>query len=71
MKRGDWQIGMGRSVLFKRLGIYGYGRIGRSSGYGKAFGMEVQVWGRDGSLERGSSRRCRRGGEQRLILRDE
>lgn len=53
MKRGEWQIGMGRSVLFKRLGIYGYGRIGKVvAGYGKAFGMEVQVWGRDGSLER-------------------
>ena len=53
MKRGEWQIGMGRSVLLKRLGIYGYGRIGKVvAGYGKAFGMEVQVWGRDGSLER-------------------
>jgi D-3-phosphoglycerate dehydrogenase len=53
MKRGEWQVGMGRSLLFKRLGIYGYGRIGRVvAGYGKAFGMEVQVWGREGSLER-------------------
>jgi D-3-phosphoglycerate dehydrogenase / 2-oxoglutarate reductase len=53
MKRGEWQIGMGRSVLLKRLGIYGYGRIGKVvADYGKAFGMEVQVWGRDGSLER-------------------
>ncbi|HMK10489.1 MAG TPA: NAD(P)-dependent oxidoreductase, partial [Acidimicrobiales bacterium] len=50
---GEWQVGMGRSVLFKTLGVYGYGRIGKVvAGYGKAFGMEVQVWGREGSLAR-------------------
>jgi len=53
VKRGEWQVAMGRSLLFKRLGIYGYGRIGKVvAGYGKAFGMEVQVWGREGSLTR-------------------
>ncbi|TAN56424.1 MAG: D-2-hydroxyacid dehydrogenase family protein, partial [Betaproteobacteria bacterium] len=35
----------------KRLGIYGYGRIGSVvAGYGKAFGMEVMVWAREDSL---------------------
>lgn len=53
MKRGEWQTEMGRSLLFKRLGIYGYGRIGKVvAGYGRAFGMEVQVHGREGSFER-------------------
>ena len=53
MRRGEWQVAMGRSLLFKRLGVYGYGRIGKVvAGYGTAFGMEVQVWGREGSLER-------------------
>jgi D-3-phosphoglycerate dehydrogenase len=37
----------------KTLGIYGYGRIGSVvAGYGKAFGMKVLVWGREGSIER-------------------
>ena len=34
-------------------GIYGYGRIGATvAGYGKAFGMNVLVWGREASRER-------------------
>ncbi len=56
MRRGEWQVAMGQSLLFKRLGIYGYGRIGKVvAGYGRTFGMEVQVWGREGSLERASA----------------
>jgi D-3-phosphoglycerate dehydrogenase len=35
------------------LGVYGYGRIGRVvAGYGDAFGMAVQVWGRPESRAR-------------------
>jgi D-3-phosphoglycerate dehydrogenase / 2-oxoglutarate reductase len=53
MKAGKWQAGVGRTVLFKTLGIYGYGRIGKVvAGYGKAFGMHVMVWGSDASRER-------------------
>ena len=39
-------------VLKKRtLGVWGYGRIGRLvAGYGRAFGMQVLVWGREKSL---------------------
>ena len=29
LKAGSWQAGVGRSVLFKTLGVYGYGRIGK------------------------------------------
>ncbi|MBV9285772.1 MAG: D-2-hydroxyacid dehydrogenase family protein, partial [Acidimicrobiia bacterium] len=29
MKAGQWQTAMGRTLLFKKLGIYGYGRIGK------------------------------------------
>lgn len=54
LKAGRWQahpIGMG--VRGKTLGIYGYGRIGAVvAGYGKAFGMHVIAWGREGSLQR-------------------
>ena len=53
LKAGRWQIGVGQSLRDKVLGIYGYGRIGMVvAGYGKAFGMQVIVWGREGSLER-------------------
>ncbi|TAK40796.1 MAG: D-2-hydroxyacid dehydrogenase family protein [Betaproteobacteria bacterium] len=51
LRSGRWQIGVGHSLRGKRLGIYGYGRIGSVvAGYGKAFGMEVMVWAREGSL---------------------
>ena len=47
LKAGKWQIGVGRSLHHKTLGIYGYGRIGRVvAGYGRAFGMKVVVWAR-------------------------
>ncbi len=44
LKAGTWQIGVGYTLREKTLGIYGYGRIGRVvAGYGRAFGMKVQV----------------------------
>jgi D-3-phosphoglycerate dehydrogenase len=56
LKAGRWQIGVGHSLYGKTLGIYGYGRIGSVvAGYAKAFGMNVLVWAREGSLERARS----------------
>ena len=53
LRAGTWQIGVGNSLRGKTLGIYGYGRIGRTvAGYGKAFGMNVLVWAREASRER-------------------
>ena len=53
LKAGKWQIGVGRGLRGKTLGIYGYGRIGSTvASYGKAFGMKVLVWAREHSLER-------------------
>jgi D-3-phosphoglycerate dehydrogenase / 2-oxoglutarate reductase len=53
LKAGKWQIGVGRSVRAKVLGIYGYGRIGKVvADYGTAFGMKVWVWAREDSLAR-------------------
>jgi D-3-phosphoglycerate dehydrogenase / 2-oxoglutarate reductase len=53
LQAGKWQAGVGRTVLFKTLGVYGYGRIGSVvAGYGKAFGMEVLAWGTEGSRQR-------------------
>ena len=51
LKAGKWQIGVGNDLRGKTLGIYGYGRIGSVvAGYGKAFGMNILVWAREGSL---------------------
>ena len=56
LQAGRWQSGMGSSLLFKRLGVYGYGRIGQViAGFGQAFGMTVAVWGSEASRERARS----------------
>lgn len=53
LRRGVWQIGVGHTLRGKKLGVYGYGRIGREvAGYGKAFGMDVVVWAREASRAR-------------------
>ncbi len=44
-KAGAWQMGVGRTLRGRRLGLYGYGRIGRVvADYARAFGMEVVWW---------------------------
>ncbi|OGA49978.1 MAG: 3-phosphoglycerate dehydrogenase [Betaproteobacteria bacterium RIFCSPLOWO2_12_FULL_63_13] len=56
LKAGKWQVGVGNTLRGKTLGIYGYGRIGSVvAGYGRAFGMSVLVWAREGSRERARS----------------
>jgi D-3-phosphoglycerate dehydrogenase / 2-oxoglutarate reductase len=53
LKEGRWQTAIGRTLLLKTLGIYGYGRIGKVvAGYGRAFGMTVVAWGSEASLAR-------------------
>lgn len=53
LKRGEWQMGIGRSLRGNTLGIYGYGRIGRAiADYGLAFGMKILVWASEGSRAR-------------------
>jgi D-3-phosphoglycerate dehydrogenase len=62
LKHGAWQqsglktasmppnFALGMVLAGKTLGIWGYGRIGQLvAGYGRAFGMQVQVWGSDES----------------------
>ncbi|MCY0386864.1 D-2-hydroxyacid dehydrogenase family protein [Robbsia sp. Bb-Pol-6] len=62
LKQGAWQqsglraaamppnFGLGRVLRGQTLGIWGYGRIGSLiAGYGRAFGMDVLVWGRERS----------------------
>ena len=53
LKRGAWQSTVGTGLYGKTLGIYSYGRIGSSvAAIGKAFGMNILCWGREGSQSR-------------------
>lgn len=62
LKHGAWQqsgfkaasmppnFALGNVLRGKTLGIWGYGRVGKIvAGYGRAFGMNVRIWGRDAS----------------------
>lgn len=65
LKHGAWQqsglkaasmppnFGIGMVLRGRTLGIWGYGKIGQMvAGYGRAFGMTVQVWGSESARER-------------------
>ena len=65
LKHGAWQqaglksasmppnFGLGVLLRGKTLGIWGYGKIGQLiAGYGRAFGMNVLVWGSEASRQR-------------------
>ena len=56
MKAGRWQSTLGLSLHGRTLGIFGYGKIGSLvASYGRAFGMNVLIWGREGSITRARS----------------
>jgi D-3-phosphoglycerate dehydrogenase / 2-oxoglutarate reductase len=57
MRAGKWQAyPIGAGLRGKTLGILGYGKIGAVvAGYGRAFGMNVMVWGRDSTLDKARS----------------
>ncbi|MEM0978166.1 MAG: D-2-hydroxyacid dehydrogenase family protein [Pseudomonadota bacterium] len=45
LHRGDWQMGVGRTLRGRTLGLYGYGRIARAvETYAEAFGLNVVWW---------------------------
>lgn len=53
MKAGKWQTTLGLGLHGRTLGIFGYGNLGKLvAHYGRAFGMQVLIWGREGSLAR-------------------
>ncbi|GAA2166360.1 D-2-hydroxyacid dehydrogenase family protein [Pedococcus bigeumensis] len=53
LRAGRWQSSVGIGLHARTLGVYGLGRIGGLvAEVGRAFGMQVVVWGRHGSLTR-------------------
>jgi D-3-phosphoglycerate dehydrogenase len=53
LREGAWQSTVGLGLRGRTLGIYGFGRLGSMvARIGVAFGMELLVWGRQGSLDR-------------------
>jgi len=53
LRASHWQTTLGLGLRGRLLGVFGYGKIGSLvAGYGRAFGMKVIVWGREGSLSR-------------------
>ena len=68
LKHGAWQqsglkaasmpsnFGIGHVLRGRTLGIWGYGRVGQLvAGYGRCFGMNVRIWGREASRSRALS----------------
>ena len=68
LKHGGWQqsgmksasmppnFGLGVVLRGRTLGIWGYGKVGQLvAGYGKAFGMQVLVWGSQPAREKAIS----------------
>ncbi len=57
LKHGRWQGGgVGHTLRDRRLGVYGYGRIGRAvAEYGRAFGMHVWWWASEPSRARAAA----------------
>ncbi len=60
LRDGLWQMtstipnhnGMGRGLKGRTLGVWVYGKIGKLvASYGRAFGMQILVWGREPSRE--------------------
>jgi D-3-phosphoglycerate dehydrogenase len=53
LKHGQWQTTVGTRLFGRTLGIYAFGHIGSAvARVGKAFGMHVVCWGREGSTAR-------------------
>jgi D-3-phosphoglycerate dehydrogenase len=55
-KAGTWQVGVGKTLRGRRLGLYGYGRIAKTvAGYAAAFGMQVQWWASEAGRARATA----------------
>jgi len=53
LKQGNWQSTAGTRLYGRTLGVYAFGKIGSAAArVGRAFGMDVVCWGREGSTAR-------------------
>jgi D-3-phosphoglycerate dehydrogenase len=53
LKQGNWHSTFGTRLYGKSLGVYAFGHIGAAvARVGRAFGMNVVCWGREGSTAR-------------------
>jgi D-3-phosphoglycerate dehydrogenase len=56
LREGRWQTTLGTGLRGRTLGVFGYGNIGKQvAGIGRAFGMNILVHGREGSLTRAAA----------------
>lgn len=56
MQAGNWQMGVGRTLQGRTLGLYGYGRIATAvETYANAFGMHVIWWASDEGRKRAAA----------------
>ena len=56
LARGDWQVGVGKTLHGRTIGLYGYGRIAKAvANYARAFGMNVIWWASDEGRERATA----------------
>lgn len=53
LRSGTWQMGVGRTLRHRTIGLYGYGRIAKAvASYANAFEMNVWFWGSEDGRER-------------------
>ena len=56
IRQGDWQMGVGRTLRGRTLGLYGYGRIAQAvESYATALGMQIQWWGSEAGRARATA----------------
>ncbi|MEM7630877.1 MAG: D-2-hydroxyacid dehydrogenase family protein [Pseudomonadota bacterium] len=56
LKAGGWQMGVGRTLRGRTLGLYGYGRIaGAVAEYAQAIGVQVQWWASEAGRARAAA----------------
>ena len=56
LQKGGWQIGVGKTLHGRTIGLYGYGRIAKQvAGYAEAFGMNILWWGSEDGRARAAA----------------
>ncbi|MEM8978312.1 MAG: D-2-hydroxyacid dehydrogenase family protein [Pseudomonadota bacterium] len=59
LRTGQWQMGVGRTLRGRTLGLYGYGRIAKTvAEYAQAIGLSVQWWASEDGRARAQEDGC-------------